>query len=333
MKANLIFIRLGGLMNLLAGMLHVTFWNAFDWTNELSKLSTVNSNIMQMINLFIIVFFIYVGLLLLLNPAKVISTFMGRHFLGMLAAMWSARLAMEFYFPAGDPVFSTILVFTTICFVYPLISSIKVKHKMDNSEHLKHSWLAHELLLDFEIEDVWELPIILNENHTIIEVQKVFTTAIDEISHSGIAGWLFQFRFFIGRIFNWDNEGAPSNRLPIGSIRERYASKHELKSDDFIAQRASQFATVYQFNNEVLAEIENDTVHAAVHYGKVPIGDHHHKVQMTVYVKPKGLLGKTYMQFIKPFRLLIVYPIMLKVIENHWQKSQQTRDAKEVALA
>jgi len=75
--------------------------------------------------------------------------------------------------------------------------------------------------------------------------------------------------------------------------------------------------------DEALSEIENETVHAAVHFGKVPTSHDTYGVNMTVYVKPKGLLGSAYMQLIKPFRLFIVYPIMLKVIDNHWQKHQQ----------
>lgn len=332
MKTNLILIRLGGIMNLLAAILHLSFWNVFDWTYELTKLSIVNSNIMQMLNLFIIVFFVYVGLLLLLKPKTVISTLMGKHFLSLLTTMWTARLAMEFYFPEGDLVFAAVLVFTILCFSYPLVSSIKVKRKVDNSEHLKHSWQAHALLQDFEIEDVWELPVEMNHHQSVGDMQKVFATAIDEMSRSGIAGWLFQFRFFLGRLFGWDDEVDTVDVLPMGSIRERYARQHRLKAGDFSVQRGAQFVPVYQMKNEALSEIENATVHAAVHYGKVPIGNDCYGVHMTVYVKPKGLFGKIYLQLIKPFRLYIVYPIMLKVIGNHWRKYQLAQSERELAL-
>lgn len=333
MKTNIIFIRLGGVINLLAALLHVSFWSAFDWSHQLTELSIVNSNVMQMLNLFTIVFFVYVGILLLAKPKQVSSTLMGRHFLGMLMAMWTARLAMEFYFPEGSLVFAVVLVFSILCFTYPLVKSIKVKSRLNSGEHLKHPWQVHALLEDFEIEDVWKLPVEMTKDQPVADVQSVFGTAINEISRTGVAGWLFQFRFFLGRVFGWDAEVSIADILPQGSIRERYARQQGLTADDFSTKQGAEFIPVYQMKDEALAEIENGTVHAAVHYGKVPAGNDSYTIQMTVYVKPKGLLGKTYMQLIKPFRLYIVYPIMLKVIEKHWEKQQQTQVELEPAVS
>ena len=50
MKKNLILTRLGGVINLLTAVLHLTFWEEFDWNQELSELNIVNRNIMQMLN-------------------------------------------------------------------------------------------------------------------------------------------------------------------------------------------------------------------------------------------------------------------------------------------
>ncbi len=323
MKTDLILIRLGGVMNLLAAALHLAFWNVFDWQHELTKLSVMNSNIMQMLNWFTIVFFIYTGLLLLLKPKMISSTVMGRHFLGMLTVMWTARLVMEYYYPEGDLLFAGILTFAIFCFFYPLISGLKVNHKLDNSEHTKHPWHAYDLLQDFKIEDVWELPVVMNRNQSIGDIQTTFVRAIDELSRSGIPGLLFQFRFFLGKLFGWDDEVDAIDVLPTGSIRERYARLNGLNAADFSIPRGGQFIPVYQMSQEALSEIENATVHAAVHYGKVPLENDQYGVHMTVYVKPKGLFGRAYMQLIKPFRLFIVYPIMLNMIEKHWSKQQQ----------
>ena len=41
--------------------------------------------------------------------------------------------------------------------------------------------------------------------------------------------------------------------------------------------------------------------------------------QMAVYVKPNGLLGTAYMTAIKPFRHLLVYPLMMREIGRRWQ--------------
>lgn len=324
---------MGGVMNLLAAVLHLSFWNAFDWATELTKLTIVNSNIMQMLNLFITLFFVYTGLLLLLKPNKILSAEIGKHILGMLATLWTARLAMEFYFPEGDLVFATILILTILCFVYPLASSYRITSRLDTNEHMKHAWQTHTLLEDFEIEDVWDLPVEMSDHQPVSDVPKVFATAIEEIARTGVAGWLFQFRFYLGKIFGWDDDVDIVDILPVGSIRERYARQHGLAADDFSVEQGAQFVPVYQTQDEALSEIENETVHAAVHYGKIPIDNDRYKVHMTVYVKPKGLFGKMYMQLIKPFRLYIVYPVMLKVIRKHWQKQQQTRPESELILA
>ena len=48
---------------------------------------------------------------------------------------------------------------------------------------------------------------------------------------------------------------------------------------------------------------------------------------MTVLVKPNGLLGEAYMLAIKPFRYLIVYPAMLRRLEEAWEEGRATRIA------
>jgi hypothetical protein len=40
---------------------------------------------------------------------------------------------------------------------------------------------------------------------------------------------------------------------------------------------------------------------------------------MAVLVKPNGLLGSAYMAAIKPFRLLVVYPALMRAIERDWE--------------
>lgn len=320
-------------MNLLAAALHLAFWDLFDWPDALSQLSTVNSNIMQMLNLFITVFFIYVGLLLLFKPKMVVLSTIGRHFLGLLTMMWTARLAMEFYFPEGDMLFAGILAMSILFFSYPLVATLKVKGKMEATDHLNQPWLAHDLLTDFEIEDVWRLPVEMERHQTAEDFQKVFSQAIAGISQSGVAGMLFRFRFFLGRVFGWDSDVKVLEILPIGSIRERYASQSGLSEDDFSTPIHNQFVPVYQTKEEVLSEIENATVHAAVHFGRVAIDDDKYGVHMTVYVKPKGYFGKAYMQLIMPFRLFIVYPVLLKMIGAHWQTQSQLTASKTLALA
>lgn len=123
MKTSIFLLRLGGVTNLLIGILHIGFWHLFDWPVELAKLSTDNSNIVQMLNLFTIVFFFYTASVLLVMPGKLLLNGAGRMFIGMLATLYLARLAMESYFPNGSMGFALFMVVTIAFFVWPLVKT------------------------------------------------------------------------------------------------------------------------------------------------------------------------------------------------------------------
>lgn len=192
--------------------------------------------------------------------------------------------------------------------------------KINKDLHLDQAWFADELLADFNIEDVWKLPIELRPHHTLNEVQEVFSNAIEKIGRTGISGKLFQLRFFLGRILKWDEQTATAHKPLDNSIRKRFAEIQKLELEDAPELRAGEFTPVYKWENESLLEIENKTVHAAIHFGKIQIKKDNCTVQMAVYVKPKGLFGKVYMLIIKPFRLLLVYPAMLRALKIQWNE-------------
>ncbi len=192
--------------------------------------------------------------------------------------------------------------------------------RINKEEHLKRAWRVHRLLPDFRIEDTWLLPVSLDASQSIKEVQSVFTKALEETASTGAAGLLFKFRLFLGRVFGWEDEVKSVSALPAGSIRARYADQESLQPKDFTAKGLDDFVPVYDLGLESLAEIENKTVLAAIHLGKISLGHNTYGVQMTIYVKPKGLFGQFYMQLIKPFRHYIVYPVMLKIIGKQWDK-------------
>ena len=81
------------------------------------------------------------------------------------------------------------------------------------------------------------------------------------------------------------------------------------------------FTSVYQLENEWAAEIANRTVHAVMHIGWVPEESAGYRGQMAVLVKPNGPLGAAYMAAIRPFRHLIVYPALMRLIEQKWLTS------------
>ncbi|MEL6534837.1 MAG: DUF2867 domain-containing protein [Bacteroidota bacterium] len=197
--------------------------------------------------------------------------------------------------------------------------------RVNQEEHLKHAWRVHRLLPDLRIEDVWLLPVTLEAGDTLGELNAAFVQALEKTATTGAAGWLFKLRFFLGRLFGWENHERAEEALPAGSIRERYVRQEGLTQLRVDAQGFGDFVPVYDLGVEILSEIENKTVLAAAHFGRVPRQDGTYGVQMTVYVKPKGRLGAAYMQLIKPFRLLIVYPAMLKLIGQQWAHYKQRK--------
>lgn len=123
MKTSILLLRLGGVVNLLLGILHIGFWSLFNWPDELEKLSIDNSNIMQMLNLFLIVFFFYTAFILMYMPGKLLINTAGRIYIGMFAVLYLARLAMEFYFPNGSIGFAIFLAVTISFFTLPLVKT------------------------------------------------------------------------------------------------------------------------------------------------------------------------------------------------------------------
>ena len=66
--------------------------------------------------------------------------------------------------------------------------------------------------------------------------------------------------------------------------------------------------------------MSNETVHGAMHLAWVDQGGGRYQAQMAVYVKPRGRFGKAYMELIKPFRYLIVYPALTRQFEQTWSR-------------
>ena len=85
--------------------------------------------------------------------------------------------------------------------------------------------------------------------------------------------------------------------------------------------------SLYLLDDEWAAEIVNRTVHGILHVGWVPDRDGGYHGEMAVYVKPNGLLGTVYMAVINPFRHLVVYPPMLRQIEQGWRAGVGGRPA------
>ena len=203
----------------------------------------------------------------------------------------------------------------TSLMITSIIPSIKIKEQ----EHLIQPLRVHSLLPDFKLEDVWRVPVTLAPTHSLRLFMDQFKVGEGQTVNKGMAGLLFRIRIFVGKVLKWD-ERVAHDHLVVGSIRFRYAQEENLTYADLPAPGSGSFIPVYQLENEILSEIENATVHAALHFSRVPAGPDAWTIHMAVYVKPKGWFGRLYMMLIKPFRLWIVYPTLMKVARKNWEK-------------
>jgi hypothetical protein len=144
-----------------------------------------------------------------------------------------------------------------------------------------------------------------------------FASADPSQSLPGTARTLGALRSKIGELLGWDDEDdGVGSRVP--TLRDRLPA--DLRDAppgpefDFLP-----FTSLYLLEDEWAAETANRTMHGVMHIGWVPDGDGGYCGQMAVLVKPNGLLGTAYMAAIRPFRHLIVYPPLMRLIGREWR--------------
>jgi hypothetical protein len=189
--------------------------------------------------------------------------------------------------------------------------------RLPASAHTERPWRIHELTRDFRLEDVWALPTPGGPGdfpHLLAR----FASASSSRSAPRAVRALFALRLKLGAVFGWDEPGdgvgarvaTLRDRMPA-DLRERPAGT-ELDG--------LPFTSLYLLDDEWAGEIANRTMHGVMHLSWVPDGHGAYRGQMAVLVKPNGLLGKSYMAAIKPFRHLLVYPQMLRQVGHDWQR-------------
>jgi hypothetical protein len=171
----------------------------------------------------------------------------------------------------------------------------------------------HAITHDFRLEDVWALPTPggVGEFSRLVQLIASFDPSQ---SRSRPVRTLFATRFALGDILGWDDPeaGTPTLRDRLSpELREARAGP---------AAAAAPSRSLYVLEDEWALEIANRTVRGVLHIGWVPEETGRHRGQMAVLVKPNGLLGRSYVAAIKPFRYAIVYPALLRVLEREWGK-------------
>jgi hypothetical protein len=189
--------------------------------------------------------------------------------------------------------------------------------RLNDSAHLAQPWRIHALTTDFALEDVWALDTPGGPDDFAKLVEMV--AAGDPASGSSkVVGALFALRWKLGELLGWDDErDGLGARVP--TLRERLPE--DLRDGPSgPGADALPFKPLYLTHDEFAAEIANRTMHGVMHLGWVQDpGTGAHRGQMAVLVKRNGRLGSAYMAAIKPFRHVLVYPLMMREIGRRWR--------------
>jgi len=113
---------IGGINLIFWGLFHLTFWNALDWQNELVKLTEMNSNVMQMLNIALVVLLSAFGFVMLFYRGEILNSALGKALLIIFALFWLARLIGEFAFPGGSLIFGFVLFLCVMIYLIPAIT-------------------------------------------------------------------------------------------------------------------------------------------------------------------------------------------------------------------
>lgn len=185
--------------------------------------------------------------------------------------------------------------------------------RLPNTAHTSRPWRVHELTSDFRLEAVWALP-TPGDPSDFPRLVKWWASLDPSRDPSGVVSRLWAIREKVGAQLGWDSPNAGTD---AGVLRERLPV--DLREGASGPRFDSlPFESLYLLEDEWAAEVVNRTVHAILHLGWVPDGSGGYRGQMAIYVKPNGHLGTIYMAAIKPFRYLIVYPLMLRQMERDW---------------
>jgi hypothetical protein len=197
--------------------------------------------------------------------------------------------------------------------------------RIPNEHHTARAWRIREIAPDFEIEDVWALP-VQGAADDLSSLIALMTSADPPGSGSVPARILWRVRDLLGSWFGLGRISVAADgggALPIPgasetSLRDRLPDDLRGTASDVVFHDLP-FTPLYRTDREFAAEISNRTVHGILHLAWVELGAGRYQGQMTVYVKPRGRLGAAYMTLIKPFRYLVVYPALMRQIEREWK--------------
>ncbi len=119
MKSKLIIT--GGVLLIVLALFHLSFWNLFNWQEELPKLSAENSGIMQMSAVGFACLFLSLGIVFISFRKEIANTRLGKALLFTLSFFFLVRTIAEFIFPGSSIELGIFLFICTLMFFVPAL--------------------------------------------------------------------------------------------------------------------------------------------------------------------------------------------------------------------
>jgi hypothetical protein len=131
---------------------------------------------------------------------------------------------------------------------------------------------------------------------------------------------LFWLRGLVGRILRWDD---PKELVESVTYLPKLSAGDRARSLVVPGKPAAISRILYQFENELLGEIINRTVHCfwLMASERTASG---YALNFAVYVRKLNWFTPVYMALVSPLLEWIIYPAMLKGVRQQWEKTFPT---------
>ena len=147
-----------------------------------------------------------------------------------------------------------------------------------------------------------------------------------EMEVGPVTNALFRLRTLIGRILGWDE----ANELVKSvSYVSRLSADDRDRSQVPPGQPVGISRILYQFENEMLAEIINRTVHCfwVMASERTP---HGYSLHLAIHVKKLNWFTPIYLALVSPLQKWIIYPSIMKGMRQRWEKEFPGSDLPDV---
>ncbi len=176
---------------------------------------------------------------------------------------------------------------------------------------------VHAFLAGVPLHDVWAVDLPRSRSGiTLAEFYRA--TGGRVFAPSPVVRALVNLRLLLGRPFRWDDTPAPAARPQ--TFADRLTPADRERSLAPAGERDGAFRVVYRFENEQLVELVNRTAHAAASSTLVETPSTY-RFYFAVYVQSVGKLTPLYLALIDPFRKLVVYPSLLRSVQETWHET------------